>query len=995
MVSTSSTVSFKTRARAVDMLGRQQIAGIPTAISELFKNAHDAYADAVEADFFRSERLFVVRDDGVGMTYDEFVNNWLTLATDAKIGGAGDETQTRVPAGKKQRMILGEKGIGRLAIASIGPQVLVLTRSARNSETSELVAAFIHWGLFGLPGIDLDEVKVPIRTFPPGVIPTKRDFDIMIGAVMTSLTTLESKTDSTMVKDIRGQLDQFSFDERLVTSSDEQDFSSQRHGTLFYIQPTDETLELDIDGIGASDTASPLLKMLIGFTNTMTSGTKEPVIRTAFRDHKAPGLVDDLIDEQNFFTPDEFDAADHHLQGEFDEFGQFQGTVKVYGHDPVDHVLPWPRARGQKTECGPFRLNVAVVQGEQRNSQLPGEDWARIANKLNRIGGLYIYKDGIRILPYGNTDYDFLEIEKNRTKSAGYYFFSYRRIFGTIDIDQTRNANLVEKAGREGFRENRAYRQFREILMNFFVQIAADFFRQGGVHVASFEEQRAELERLELIKRRREAQVSVRRKQLQEGLEDFFKELDQGTPQKRIDDVLKSFIAQVQGFDKIADPNRHATEMLNVEFRARREVRRIREELHLTRPRGVGLSRDTRRSWDAYRAEILKLDEACFHPAEQEIDDTVQRHALKAKLVIDQRRRLESALNENVRDARQRTRRESNETQQAGKGVSDRVVELTRQVMTGVEGTISQVLTDVARLDLTNRKESDLVEMRAGFEEKVDQATVKALDLLSSARDQLRAMSWARESNENIVTQLDIIEATESELLDARERADLDLEMTQLGAAIEVINHEFDASIRTVRASLRRLRAWADMNPSLRELHEDIRTSFEHLDGYLTLFTPLQRRLYRQEVEIRGSAIVRFLSDLFRERLRRHEVELESTARFNQHTILGYPSTFYPVFVNLIDNSLFWLSDQERPRKVILDVVDGAMVISDSGPGIQERDRDSIFELGFTRKPNGRGLGLYISREVLRRIDYTIDISSDGPLRGASFYIRSLKREKV
>ena len=33
------------RARAVDFLGRQQVAGIPTAISELFKNAHDAYAD--------------------------------------------------------------------------------------------------------------------------------------------------------------------------------------------------------------------------------------------------------------------------------------------------------------------------------------------------------------------------------------------------------------------------------------------------------------------------------------------------------------------------------------------------------------------------------------------------------------------------------------------------------------------------------------------------------------------------------------------------------------------------------------------------------------------------------------------------------------------------------------------------------------------------------------------------------------------------------------
>ena len=48
--------TFKTRARALDMLGRQQIAGIPTAINELFKNAHDAYADNVELDYFRQEK---------------------------------------------------------------------------------------------------------------------------------------------------------------------------------------------------------------------------------------------------------------------------------------------------------------------------------------------------------------------------------------------------------------------------------------------------------------------------------------------------------------------------------------------------------------------------------------------------------------------------------------------------------------------------------------------------------------------------------------------------------------------------------------------------------------------------------------------------------------------------------------------------------------------------------------------------------------------------
>ena len=53
-------------------------------------------------------------------------------------------------------------------------------------------------------------------------------------------------------------------------------------------------------------------------------------------------------------------------------------------------------------------------------------------------------------------------------------------MFGVIDIGIEANQNLVEKAGREGFRENRAYRQFRSILENFLVQVAAEFFRVEG-----------------------------------------------------------------------------------------------------------------------------------------------------------------------------------------------------------------------------------------------------------------------------------------------------------------------------------------------------------------------------------------------------------------------------------------------------------------------------------------------------------------------------------
>src|SRR5574343_658456 len=125
----SRSASIKVRARAVDMLGRQQIAGIPTALHELFKNAYDAFARRVEVDVLVKQRALILRDNGYGMTEDEFRNRWLTLGTESKVGKAEVTAPWLGEFGGIPRRVLGEKGIGRLSIAAIGPAVLVLTRS--------------------------------------------------------------------------------------------------------------------------------------------------------------------------------------------------------------------------------------------------------------------------------------------------------------------------------------------------------------------------------------------------------------------------------------------------------------------------------------------------------------------------------------------------------------------------------------------------------------------------------------------------------------------------------------------------------------------------------------------------------------------------------------------------------------------------------------------------------------------------------------------------
>jgi len=67
-------VAFQTRARTVDHLGREQIADAPTAVSELWKNAYDAYSRQVRLDLFDlANPVAAVLDDGHGMSTSEFI----------------------------------------------------------------------------------------------------------------------------------------------------------------------------------------------------------------------------------------------------------------------------------------------------------------------------------------------------------------------------------------------------------------------------------------------------------------------------------------------------------------------------------------------------------------------------------------------------------------------------------------------------------------------------------------------------------------------------------------------------------------------------------------------------------------------------------------------------------------------------------------------------------------------------------------------------------
>lgn len=978
---------FKTRARTIDMLGRQQIAGIPTAISELFKNAHDAYADFVEIDFFRSDRLFVLRDDGTGMTRKEFEDRWLTIGTESKLNSK-TMPLPQPDVSKKERSMLGEKGIGRLSIAIIGPQVLVLTRAKRDGKLHNLVAAFLNWGIFEVPGINLEDIEIPIKEFSKGDLPSAEDIREMVDEFSRNLQHID-KGDKERRQRLKSEIEAFSVDpveiDSYLKNTDYLSLKDDGSGTHFIIKQATELLIDDIEG-SSPEKASPLEKALLGFTNTMTPNHESPVITSLFRDYKTDTVFDDLIDKDRFFTPNEFINADHNIIGEFDKYGQFKGTISIYGEEFKNHVVPWPKSRGLETKCGPFKIAFADVQGNLRDSTIPMEDWNSLTTKMDRQGGLYVFKNGIRILPYGDTDYDWVGMEYRRTKSARYYHFSHRRIFGAVEITNEKNPSLKEKAGREGLWENIAYRQLKSILENFFLQLAADFFREGGVKAEKFVDKKDHLRKLHKAEENRAKQVRARKEKFESELEEFFRLYDESAPEKDAIKITEQLTEKLNTARAIENPHHAAREFLIIEEQSLQNLRELISRYKVAKPK-IGLSQKTLKDWDDYQNAFIGLQEKVFQPTQATIEQEITLAAQEARFELDRWLRIENALKARQKEATAITNTERKKTRESLDTVATETKQAISQSIKNVEDEINRVLSEFNRLNITEFPDEEIVKKRTELEQKIEVVQNREEQFLIGIRNQLEAIRLDED-----ITQLDQLEALEQKVVTLEEAADADLQLTQMGMAIEVINHEFNSSIRGVRNRLRELKAWADLNEGMEDVYSGIRASFDHLDSYLTLFTPLHRRLYRTETEFDGADINKYLNDLFGERLKRHGIEIKSSKAFLKKTLTGYPSSFYPVFVNLADNAIFWLKNRTSEKTIQLGIDGDDMLISDTGPGISERDRESIFELGFTRKPGGRGMGLHISRDVLQRIGYTLTLDY-GNDEGATFRIAPFQEE--
>jgi signal transduction histidine kinase len=110
------------------------------------------------------------------------------------------------------------------------------------------------------------------------------------------------------------------------------------------------------------------------------------------------------------------------------------------------------------------------------------------------------------------------------------------------------------------------------------------------------------------------------------------------------------------------------------------------------------------------------------------------------------------------------------------------------------------------------------------------------------------------------------------------------------------------------------------------------------------------------------------------------------------HKVNLWEADLFHAIYNLLHNSIYWVqqSKSDPDRKIDIEVESFesnaghsqvTITISDSGPGVKAKSAPAIFDLGYTEKNGGYGVGLFIAREAIERSGGTLELLNPGERR--------------
>jgi signal transduction histidine kinase len=233
------------------------------------------------------------------------------------------------------------------------------------------------------------------------------------------------------------------------------------------------------------------------------------------------------------------------------------------------------------------------------------------------------------------------------------------------------------------------------------------------------------------------------------------------------------------------------------------------------------------------------------------------------------------------------------------------------------------------------------------------------------------------------------LEERRVELRETTARAHAAEELASVAILVAGLAHEIGTPMGVIQGHARMLESEVQSDEAtwrLRTIQEQIGRISNIIQALLNMARP--GRTARMPVQL--ESVIETTLAFVTEKIRRRSVKVVREIQ-SVPSVLGDPERLQQVFLNLLLNAADSMPDGgvleirlTRPERSWLQAS-----VTDNGSGIPQGDLDRIFEPFFTSKPAGKGsgLGLAVSRSIIREHGGTIEVTSrEG--QGTRFCIR-------
>lgn len=228
-------------------------------------------------------------------------------------------------------------------------------------------------------------------------------------------------------------------------------------------------------------------------------------------------------------------------------------------------------------------------------------------------------------------------------------------------------------------------------------------------------------------------------------------------------------------------------------------------------------------------------------------------------------------------------------------------------------------------------------------------------------------------------------------------------DLAGLGMAVEKSSHDALRLLSLTRSNIKDLVVSIDKHEYekqeiisfLKDMDENLMLIYDDMQLIQPLFKIQRRNMESVSVKECIKTVLRYF---------RYEINGKITTNVEELSEDIFVETnkgiILQILINLVDNAIYWINESKNvPRQLFFTINESeqTLIVSDSGNGIREEIVPLIFDEFVSMKANGRGLGLYIVRELLYRINADIAVlenPKDKILHGANFIIKFNNEEE-